>query len=313
MLDNRGWCLGFVVRRAAVTAAALVTVAAFAAVGWTSSAIAEPKGIFNRFKQCPTEMSGVILCQFAQTTSGEFIIGTSKVPINKTITIQGGGVPTGNPENEAEYFLVPAKNGESISKTELNVPGGLTGLVNCEEIKGSGLFEKAARAACKAVFESGLTGVTATTELVATAVNPAILNEVALSTEEGTAITLPVRVHLKNPLLGNACYIGSEASPIQLHLSTGKSGALKGARGETETKEENGLALLRVFENSLVDNTFTAPAAEGCGELLLVKGYLDSIVNNKLKLPNKAGENAATLNGELYATSAENVIASEKF
>ncbi len=274
--------------------------------------MAEPKGIFNRFKQCPTEVPGVTLCQFAQTTSGEFVLGTTKVPINKTITIQGGGIPT-SPETEVEYFLIPAKNGESLSKTELNVPGGLTGLVNCEEITGNGFFEKAAREACKAIFENKTTGVTATTELVANAHNPAILNELALVSQVGTALTLPVRVHLKNPLLGNSCYIGSEASPLQLHLTTGTSGALKGKRGETETKEEKGLELLRLFNNSLVDNTFTAPGAEGCGEFLFIKGYLDGILDSKLKIPNKAGENSARLNGELYATSAANVIASEKF
>jgi hypothetical protein len=288
--------------------AGLVSVLALMAA---SSALAEPKGIFNRFKQCPTEVAGVTLCQFAQTKSGEFVLGTSKVPINKTITIQGGGIPIN--ETETEFALIPAKNGESLSKTELNVPGGLTGLINCEEITGSGFFEKAAREACKAIFENKTTGVTATTELVANAHNPAILNEVALVTREGTALTLPVRVHLKNPLLGNSCYIGSEASPLELKLTTGTSGGLTGKRGETESQEEKGLELLHIFNNSLVDNTFTAPGSEGCGEFLFIKGYLDGILNSKLKIPNKAGENAARLNGELYATTVANVVASEKF
>jgi hypothetical protein len=50
-----------------------------------------------------------------------------------TITLQGGAIPTGG-TNPNEYFLLPAKNGESLSKTELNVPGGLLNIVNCEEI-----------------------------------------------------------------------------------------------------------------------------------------------------------------------------------
>jgi hypothetical protein len=37
---------------------------------------------------------------------------------------------------------------------ELNVPGGLAGIVNCEEIKGSSFFEVIERAACKAVFKT---------------------------------------------------------------------------------------------------------------------------------------------------------------
>lgn len=287
-------------------------IAALATLGVASSAPAAPKGIFSVFAQCPTGTPGVTLCQFAQTTSGEFSIGSAKVPINKTITIQGGAIPTGNPENPREYFLVPAKNGESLSKTELNVPGGLLGGANCEEIKGRGFFEKIARIACKAVFESKATAITATTELVATEKDPPILNIVALASEEGAALTLPVRIHLKNPLLGSACYIGSATDPIQLHLTTGTSGSLHGKRGELETLEETEQLQLRIFENSLIDNTFAAPSAEGCGEFSFFKGYLDSILDAKLKIPNNPGANTAILNGELKAATPEAILASEK-
>jgi hypothetical protein len=146
---------------------------------------------------------------------------------------------------------------------------------------------------------------------VATTSNPAILNLQALSIEEGTAITLPVRVHLKNPLLGNSCYIGSEKSPVQLHLTTGASGTLHGARGEAETLEEKEQVMLRLFENSLVDNRYTAPVAEGCGEFFSF--IIDPIVDSKIGLPSAAGKNKAILNGELKAASNEAVIASEKF
>jgi hypothetical protein len=298
---------------------AMALMAPLALLVLASSAAAAPKGIFSVFAQCPTTEPGVALCNYGQTTSGEFILGTTKVPINKTITIQGGAIPTGNPENSKEYFLVPAKNGESLSKTELNVPGGLLDFVNCEEITGKGFFETLAREACKAVFENKTTGVTATTELVANEKNPPILNIVALSREEGTALTLPVRVHLKNPFLGNQCYIGSEAHPLQLHLTTGATSppkgfkSIHGARGEAETLEEKEQVMLRLFDNSLVDNTFSAPGAEGCGEFLFVTGFLDGILDSKLKIPNTAGNNTAVLNGELKTATTEAVIASEKF
>ena len=61
--------------------------------------------------------------------------------------------------------FVGALNGEPLSKTPQNVPGGLTGLVNCEEIKGSGFFEVLARESCKLVFENKTTGVAAVTEV----------------------------------------------------------------------------------------------------------------------------------------------------
>jgi len=299
------------------TVATIAVIVPLSALVFASPAMAEPKGIFAIFKECPTEVAGVTLCSVDTTTSGKFTIGESTVPINKDVILQGGFVPVG--ESEVEYYGVPAKNGETLSKTELNVPGGLAGLIKCEEITGEGLVEKAARALCKTTFENGVTGVTATTELVANASNPLLFNEHYLATEQGTAVVLPIRVHLKNPLLGNNCYIGSESSPIELHLTTGETHPpagvtpLHGATGTEETLEENELLSVRITGNSLVDNTFAVPGTEGCGELLLVKGFLDSIINAKLKLPSEAGKNAAVLNGELRAAAAEEVVESESF
>lgn len=294
-----------------ITATALV--ALFALV---SSAAAEPKGIFKKYSDCPTEVPGLAICTFGQTTSGEFSIGSTKVPINQTITLQGGGILTGS-ENFNEYFLLPAKDGNSLSKTALNVPGGLTNLVKCEEIKGSGFFEVIERAACKAIFEGPLTGVTATTELAATATNPAILNLAALVEEKGTAITLPVKVHLKNPLLGESCFIGSEAHPIQLHLTDGTTSPpepnkpIKGKLGEPVSELEKGFESVAITKNSLVDNAFAAPSSEGCGGFFSF--LIGPIINAKIGLPSAAGHNTAILEGTLNTAEAEAVIASEKF
>ena len=285
-----------------------------------SPAMAQPKGIFSIFANCPLGTikalgvpPGDALCQDGLTTSDEFAIGSTKVPISKTLTLEGGAIPTGNSE---EYFLLPGANGTSLSKVELNVPGGLLDFVNCEEIKGEKLLEKLERGTCKAIFENKTTGVTATTEVVANEHNPAILNTANLSFGEGTAITLPVRVHLKNPLLGSGCYIGSESSPIELHLTTGTTSPnppnkpIKGKVGKESNEKEFGHFLLKLKENSLVDNAFSVPTAEGCGELLSF--IIDPIVDSKLKLPSADGNNTAILNGELNTATAEAVEASEK-
>jgi hypothetical protein len=293
-----------------------------ASLGMATPAMATPKGIFSVFSDCPLKLIkelGVPLeeakCQYGVTTSGEFAIGSTKVPINQTITLQGGAIHFN--ENESEYALLPAADGNSLSKTELNVPGGLLDLVNCEEIKGSGLWEIIERAACKAIFENKTTGVTATTELVANTHNPAILNAQHLGREEGTALTLPVRIHLKNPLLGSGCYVGSEASPIQLHLTTGATSpelpnkSIHGSLGEPETLEEKEQVMLRLSKNSLVDNAFSVPVAEGCGEFFSF--IIDPILDGKLKLPSADGNNTAILNGTLNTATAESVTQSEKF
>jgi hypothetical protein len=302
-------------RKLSLPLAALAAVAV-AAMAMASPALAEPKGIFKVFKDCPTEIPGNAICSFAQTTSGEFVIGSTKVPINQTITLQGGGVHTGGP-NPNEYFLLPAKDGNSLSKTELNVPGGLLNIVNCTEIKGSGFFETLIRNTCKAIFENKTTGVTATTELVASATNPAILNLAGLFTGEETALTLPVRVHLKNPLLGESCFIGSEAHAIQLHLTTGTTAPplpnkpIKGNPGKFSEEVEKEFGVTVVKENSLVDNSYSVPVAEGCGGFFSF--LIDPIVNSKLGLPSAAGHNTAILNGTLKSAENEAVLASEKF
>jgi hypothetical protein len=302
-------------RQGLIVGLALVAPVLFALVG-ASSALAAPKGIFAKYSDCPTEVPGIALCQFGQTTSGEFSIGSTKVPINKTITLQGGAIPTGGP-NLNEYFLLPAKDGNSLSKTELNVPGGLLNLVKCEEIKGNGLLEIVERGTCKAIFENKTTGVTATTELVASATNPAILDLAALAEERGTAITLPVRVHLKNPLLGEGCYVGSAAHPIQLHLTDGTTAPpppnkpIKGKLGSVLQEEEKGFESIKISENSLVDNAFSAPVSEGCGGLFSF--LIGPIINSKIGLPSAAGHNTAILSGTLNTAEASAVMASEKF
>jgi hypothetical protein len=296
------------VRRRAIVTVTMSLVLPLIAMASASAAMAEPQGIFSRFKECPTEFPGLALCNVAYVTGGELVIGNARIPINKTITIQSGGIPTGNPANSVEYFLLPAKNGETLSKTELNLPA-----VNCQEIRGNGFFQRSERALCKATLGRRWgRGITATIEVAANEHNPAIFNELALTVREGTALTLPVRVHLKGPLLGSACYVGSEAEPIQLHLSTGTSGKVTGRRGEFSSEEENELGLLHITQNALVDNTFAVPAAQGCGAFLFLKDFLDPLLDEKLGLPSAAGDNTAVLDDELYATSAEEVIANEK-
>src|SRR3984957_21083766 len=150
--------------RARIRVAGALLVASCAALSIASPALATPKGEYAVFADCPVTTAQI--CIHASTESGEFIVGKKTVPITSTITLQGGlneaATPTG-------FEFVAAKDGNTLSKTPQKDPGGLSGLVNCTLITGSGWFEKGAREACEAVFENGFTGVTATTELAAPA------------------------------------------------------------------------------------------------------------------------------------------------
>jgi hypothetical protein len=278
-----------------------VLAASTAALLLPSAAMATPKGEFAVFADCP--VTTVNACLYAKTESGKFIIGKETVPIEKVITLQGGVT-----ENEAEEFkFVGAKDGNTLSKTPQKVPGGLAGLVKCNEI--SNFFE---RIACELVFENGVTGVNATSELAAPASSIGInINHFVEQT--GTALSLPLKVHLENPFLGSSCYIGSNASPVVVNLTTGTTAPplpnkpISGSAGKVEFKA--GGEIVAFANNSLVNNSFAAPGATGCGGLF--EFLIDPIINSKLGLPSAAGHNTAVLSGVLEQASAESVKAHE--
>jgi len=294
--------------------AMVVIVSLFASavvLGSASSALAtehHPKGDFAVFNQCPLSNPATNVCIFAQTKSGEFIVGKKTVPIKNTITLQGGLHVILNEEFEVEGTeFIGAENGVTLSDPGQSVPGGLAGLVNCYEI--SNFFE---RVACEVIFENGLTGVTATTQLAAPA-SSIVLNAQNLIEATGTALELPVKVKLDNPLLGSSCLIGSNSAPIPLPLTTGTTSPpepnkpITGKIGTVEFKDEFNLTIIR--ENSLVNNSFAAPAAKGCGGIFSF--LIDPLVNAKLGVPSAAGHNTAILNGTLQQANAPAVKASE--
>lgn len=294
-----------------ITLSMVALLASLALLASASSALAtehHPKGDFAQFNQCPLSNSATDLCIFAQTESGEFVVGKKTVPIKNTITLQGGVNVIENEELEivGEEFI-GAENGVTLSDPGQSVPGGLAGLVNCYEI--SNFFE---RLACEVIFENGLTGVTATTQLAAPASTIGI-NIQNLLEATGAALTLPVKVKLSNPLFGESCYVGSNAHPISLPLTTGTTSPpapnkpISGKVGKVEFKDE--FALTIVSENTLVNNSFAAPGAEGCGGIFSF--LIDPLVNAKLGVPAAAGHNTAILNGTLKDANAGAVKASE--
>ena len=283
-------------------------IAALAALAVASPAMATPKGEFAVFADCPLSTPGLNACIYAKTESGSFTIGKKTVPIVNPQILQGGLKETASGEG---VEFVGAADGNTLPKTPQKVPGGLTGLVNCTEIKGSGLLEKALRASCEAIFENGTTGVNASVELAA----PASSIQISLAnllSATGTALQLPVKVHLENPLLGGSCYIGSNSSPVVIPLTTGTTSPpppnkpISGSVGELEFTASG---ILRIHKNSLVNNSFAAPGTNGCGGIF--EFLLGPIINSQLGVPAAAGKNTAILNGTLQQAGAETVKASE--
>jgi len=257
---------------------AMALAAAFVSLGAASPALASKiKEEFVPFADCPVEAAAD--CLVANTTGGEFVLDHKTVPITKTVTIQGG-IATALPLTAQP--LVGAVGGETLSKTPLTVPGGLVGI-------------------------EGLGGeVTATAE-IAGPPSSVIVNRIGLALGNEPAVTLPLKIHLENPTLGNECYIGTDAEPIVLHLTTGTTSPPfpgKPISGKFGTFENAGKGKIRRYiGNSLVDNDFAVPGATGCGGVLsfLIDPGVDLIVG----IPAPAGFNTAIMNGPLEETNAE--------
>jgi hypothetical protein len=232
---------------------------------------------YAKFADCPFNAPGLKGCVVAETTSGEFTIGSRTVPITKTITIQGG-------LNTATGELIPAADGNTLSKTPLTLPGGLLGIPGLE-IGGE---------------------VTATAELAGTA----FLHAAAVIEEKGVGAMLPLKVKLSNPALGEECYIGSPAEPVLLQLTSGTTSPpgpnkpISGKRGDIVFEPS---VIIHLGNNTLVDNAFSAPGVNGCGGLLAI--LLDPAIDLDAGLPAAAGQNTAILNGTLDETTPASVKA----
>jgi hypothetical protein len=290
-------------RSTLLAAVSLTALIAMFVVASPALAAKHPKGEFSVFAECPTNNASAEVCIVAKTESGEFSIGNEKVPIVSPITLQGGV----NHFFSREENFFGAEGGNTLTKAPQKVPGGLLGLVKCNEIEN--FFE---RIACEVVFENGVTGVNATTELAAPASSVGV-DTIALLTQSGTALSLPLKIHLENPFLGSACYIGSNSNPIVINFTSGTTSPPepnKPITGKPGTNKFNASeTILTNSGNELVNNSYGAPGAEGCGGIFSF--LIDPIVDSKLGLPSAAGHNTAILRGTLQATAASLVTASE--
>jgi hypothetical protein len=265
------------VRRCALAFAAALT----GLVCVVSPAVAarhHPTGPYSVFADCPSSDPAVVLCIVVHLTQGELTIGKKTILVNKTMTLQGGMVPSGVVNN---FILAPAEGGETLSRTPLDVPGGLRG------IDGS----------------SGLTGATTTVEL-AGAVE---IDIESLVVSNGVAIRMPVRAKIENPLLGEGCELGSGTDPLVLSLTDGPTmpplpnKSIRGEYGHASEVEEVYMQSKTLF----VDNAFAAPGASGC------RALYSPLVSMDLGVPSPAGHNTAILAARLEVGPVEAVIASE--
>jgi len=257
---------------------AAVTAAAAAPVG------ADPADPYAVFAHCPVEALVAAghpdgSCITAVINGGTFKIGKGTVPVTKESVLSEGNFV--RPDDSV--VAVAPTDDQLFASSPMQVPGGLLGV--------PGL----------ATLLPGLTDITATVELATT--EPPVVDVFNALYGTGVVVTLPVKIRLRNALLGNKCYIGSNADPIVLELRTGTTSPptpnqpITGDRGElTFVAGPNDGSLVQETGAVLVDNSFSVPRARGCGLL----GSLDGVVNQRQGLPAPAGTNTAILKGNSY-------------
>ncbi len=250
-------------RLLALIGAALACVAVLA----PAASAKEPAAGYTQFAGCPSpeENATIFLCSRTEINGGHFQMGNKDVPITAPMVLSGGLDVNGN------VFASP-KGG--LSKAKQKVPGGvigLTGLTWLLEFLGS----------------EALT-LYAVTELAGF---PHV--------NSFSSVTLPIKVHLENSVLGSACYVGSFTEPIKLNLITGTTSPpppnkpITGVEGKFS---EDAKEILHIDNGTYVDNSFAAPGANGCKLVLFgfIPISINGIVNSSSGLPAAAGTNATS-------------------
>jgi len=250
-------------RLAGLIAAAIAATALFAPVAQAGT----PAPGYSQFSGCPdkVEYPNGLDCIRTVIEGGYFQMGSKNVPIENPITLSGGFDPeTGVLKASPKGGLAPVKE---------KVPGGVVGLTGL-----SWLVE---------FLGSEALTLYAVTELAGQPI-------VSLSGQ----VTLPIKVHLINDVLGSKCYVGSAAEPIVLHLSTGTTSppppnkSITGKEPEFSFTESPEIFFFK--DGAFVDNSFAAPGASGCTLTLLgvLPVGINGLVNSQSGLPSPAGTNA---------------------
>lgn len=253
-----------------------------------AAAPAEPPtlaGAWAPFNRCPVDDPAMLaadgvdvaaLCLASSATSGSMTIGETTVPTGRT-DLQLGLLGDG-----ASYSAV-ASEAAGIVADPVPVPGGLLRLMCPSDIPVLSRI-------CERLADSRLNAVTAT---VLPAGAPSGFDLAAGLGTGRPIVTLPVKIRLQNPFLGQNCYLGSEEEPIVLRPAnlTAPRATLVRFDPDGTVSPSGPMSSLELSGADQGDDMFAVPRANGCGAF----GALDWAVNLQLGLPSPAGANSIVL------------------
>jgi hypothetical protein len=273
----------------ALTAGLAFAGLAFADHGSGSDSPVTLNGDWAPFNRCPVDSPTMLaadgetsaaLCFADNSPSGSLKIG------NLTVATKDSNHQFGIISKEGLTVVESASPG--LEDEPVEVPGGLQGLICPSE-------ERFVRHICRK-YHHGWWDDRAN-EVTLTIEQAGPLSNFNLFAGAGQPVgSQPVKIHLQNWLLGDDCYLGSDAEPIVLQPMN-----LSLPVGGFDHFESNGTPLPAgstsrmgrfAFLNTQGAGFFAVPAASGCG----FRGVFDQAIDGKVGLPSPAANNDVVFN-----------------
>jgi hypothetical protein len=252
-------------------------------------------GDWAAFNRCPVDnptmlaadnSTGLAICVALASPNGAFTIGSLTLP-TKASNLQMGVVL--NLTNGTATTISPA-GGTSVNEP-IEVPNGLVTLICPSHGR---LAWKVCRPQPNDRSNEHSGELTNLTISIEPAGEPSNFNLIAgLAFSHQPIVSMPVKVHLQNRLLGDHCYIGSGTEPIVLQpeITTEPTGSIE-AFDTNGTPDPNGTMTLFSILDTQGSSSFAVPAATGCGFM----GIFDEAIDGHMGLPSPAGKNSLVLN-----------------
>jgi hypothetical protein len=304
--------------RLPVIVATTLTVAGFAGLASAGSAFADHaegsespvtlNGDWAPFNRCPVDdplmlaadgATNVALCLAVNSPNGSLTVG------NLNITTKDSNIQSGLTENNtAGSFTLVSPAAGTVLAESIEIPGGLRGLI-CPS------RERFVWHVCRDHHDGrgnegwGNDVFNAVTSTLVSAGNSSNFNLYAGLSLNQPIVSLPVKIHLQNHLLGRNCYIGSDTEPIAIQVEnlTVPTGTYEMFDGNGTPDPSGPMARFQLHATQ-GSSSFAVPVASDCG----FAGIFDEAINSTVGLPSPAGKNKVLFNETTtYLTGISNV------
>ncbi|GGC67022.1 hypothetical protein GCM10011410_19610 [Hoyosella rhizosphaerae] len=119
------------------------------------------------------------------------------------------------------------------------------------------------------------------------AVKPLVINDLM-----AFDLTLFLRIHVHNPLVGGECYIGSPSTPLEVRMQR-----IEGEKNiPTLVRKGIPSGVIAIGNVNVAAKNFPVPTASGAGP----RGAFNTIVNLRASLPNNGSSSSLSVRSEAF-------------